>query len=249
MAQPFADALDADAFDAVIFDLDGVITDTARRHFEAWKATFDDFLAARSPDGHRPFTLDDYRRYVDGKPRYDGVRSFLQSRGIVLPDGSPGDSPDAETVCGVGNRKNARFRELIETHGVDAFPDAVDFVKTLLARGLKTAIVTSSKNGGPVLDAAGLSAMFETRVDGIVAAALGLAGKPAPDLFLEAARRLGVEARRTVVAEDAVAGVEAGRNGNFGCVIGVARDGSGSALAEAGADCVIHSFEELIRGR
>ncbi|NLX94827.1 MAG: trehalose-phosphatase [Rhodopirellula sp.] len=237
------------AVDAVILDLDGVITRTARVHSAAWKQMFDEFLrkrAAAAGEEFQPFDIAvDYTTYVDGMPRYDGVRTFLASRGIELPWGSPGDLPDAETVCGLGNRKNVLFHELIEEVGVEVYEDAVERIEDWRRRGLATAVVSSSKNCEQILRIAGLAHLFDTQVDGVEAARTKLPGKPAPDTFLKAAERLNVEARRAVVIEDAVAGVQAGRAGSFGLVVGVARRGPTDALAENGADVVVRNLGEL----
>ncbi len=231
-------------FDAVLADLDGVVTRTAAVHAAAWKQTFDEYLrrhAAIHGESFRPFDVEaDYRPYVDGKPRYDGVRSFLASRGISLPDGSPEDDRQAETVCGLGNRKNEIFRAELQQHGVAVYEHAVAFLRAARARGLRLAVVSSSKNCEAVLRAAaGLEAVFDTRVDGVEVARLKLAGKPAPDMFLEAARRLGTVPARAVVVEDAAAGVAAGRRGGFGLVIGVDRSGQAERLRQHGADEVV----------
>ena len=237
--------------DGVILDLDGVITRTARLHARAWKRMFDDFLQKRAESENepfRPFSIDeDYRGYVDGKPRYDGVRSFLQSRGIQLPDGEPADPPDRQTVCGLGNRKNEYFHELLDQgSGVEVFDDAVERIHDWRSRGLKTAVVSSSKNCAAIVRAAGLDELFDARVDGVRAEAESIPGKPAPDTFLKAAEELGVPAERAVVVEDAVAGVQAGRAGNFALVVGVARRGGSEALAEHGADVVVQGLDELM---
>jgi alpha,alpha-trehalase len=241
--------LASDRWKAVIFDLDGVITRTAAVHAAAWKQLFDDYLKereAREGEDHSPFDIDrDYRSYVDGKPRYDGVRSFLESRGIDLPWGDPEDPPDRETVCGLGNRKNRLFNQRLKEQGADVFPPAVELVKRLRAGGVATAVVSSSKNTGAVLDAAGIADLFDARVDGIEAERLGLTGKPAPDVFVEAAGRLGAEPGATVVFEDAVSGVEAGRRGSFGLVVGVDRVGAAEALREAGAHEVLSDLSRV----
>ena len=242
--------LTADRFDAVLFDLDGVITDTASVHARAWKTMFDEYLqerAARQGESFEPFTLEgDYKPYVDGKPRYDGVRSFLQSRGIELPEGSPDDLSDAETVCGLGNRKNELVNRLIEEEGVTVYDGSVRLMHQLRDAGVRLAVVSSSKNCVTVLKAAGLMDMFDARVDGIVAAERGLPGKPAPDTFLAAAADLGAEPERAVVVEDAISGVQAGRNGSFGLVIGVNRDGDPDALRQHGADVVVSDLGEFV---
>ena len=244
-----APTLVAERFAAIVLDLDGVVTRTATTHSAAWKRMFDDFLkqrAEKTDTPFRPFDADqEYRRYVDGRPRYDGVRTFLEARGIALPDGSAEDPHDAETICGLGNRKNAYFQEEIERHGVEVFDSTIERIETLRTLGLKTAIVSSSKNCKPILEAAGLTDLFDTRVDGVVSADLGLPGKPAPDIFLEACRRLCVTPRRAVMVEDAIAGVEAGRNGAFGLVIGIARGDDPAALRDHGADIVVGDMAEI----
>ncbi|MGH0035724.1 MAG: HAD family hydrolase [Myxococcota bacterium] len=242
--------LEWDAFDAVLFDLDGVLTDTARIHTDCWKRTFDELLRRRAEAGHEDFVpfdpVDDYLQHVDGKPRYDGVRDFLRSRGIDLPEGSPGDPPDADTVCGVGNRKNALVLEAIGAGSVDVYEGSRAFVRQALDRGKRTAVVSSSANAGEVLAAGGIAELFELRVDGAVAAERKLPGKPAPDTFLEAARELGVAPERAVVVEDAVSGVEAGRAGGFGLVIGVARHDDPEILRRHGAGLVVSDLGELV---
>lgn len=228
---------------AVIFDLDGVLTDTAEAHARAWKRMFDAFLETRREP---PFDPDeDYRRYVDGKPRADGVRSFLQSRGIELPDGAPDDPPERETVWGLGNRKNRIFQEYLAAGQVTVYPEVARVVRDLQARSIRTAVVSSSRNCRRVLEAAGITDLFEVRVDGEVSAERGLEGKPAPDIFLAAAAELGVEPQRAVVLEDARSGVEAGRRGGFGCVVGVARAGLGRDLRAHGADRVVRDLTAL----
>jgi trehalose 6-phosphate phosphatase len=226
---PAAPVLSRRDFDAVLFDLDGVVTRTAEVHAAAWKRLFDPYLA-------RPFTEEDYRRYVDGRPRLEGIRCFLESRGLTLPEGTPEDGAGAETVHGLGRRKNAYFLEVLGREGVEVDRAAVGLLERLRAAGLRTAVVTASRNGAAVLRAGGLEHLFDARVDGVEAGRLGLPGKPAPDTFLEAARRLGVAPERAVVLEDARAGVEAGRRGGFGLVIGVRRSGPEGALVRAGAD-------------
>ena len=239
-----------DRIEACLFDLDGVLTETARVHVEAWKTVFDEFLQARAAaTGGRfePFDAEaDYEEYVDGKPRYDGVRSFLASRGIELPEGSPDDSPDVATTAGLGNRKNERFLALLHEHGVGTYPGSLRFVREVRDRGLRTAVVSASRNCREVLHAAGIEELFEVRVDGVTLAEEHLAGKPAPDSFLAAAGKLGVEAARTAVFEDAPAGVAAGRAGGFGLVVGVDRRGQGAELREHGADRVVSDLAELL---
>ena len=222
--------IDPDECDAVIFDMDGVLTDTARVHASAWKQMFDEYLRRASGDDFEPFDIEtDYKRHVDGKPRYEGVRSFLASRGLELPEGEPQDPPDRETVCGLGNRKNELFLERLRQQGAERFEDAADLVRRLCRAGVRVAVFSASRNAPLVLEQAGIRDLFQVRVDGVVAAEAGLQGKPAPDVLLEAARRLGVDPRRCAIVEDARAGVEAGRKGGFGRVIGVARKDGGSS--------------------
>jgi beta-phosphoglucomutase family hydrolase len=236
-------------YDAVLFDLDGVVTRTAKLHMAAWEAMFNAFLkqrAGRSGEPYRPFDpVADYRRYVDGKPRYDGVAGFLASRGIGLPYGSPADAPDRDTVCGLGNRKNALYLELMKDKGVEVYSSSMELIRTLSSRGFRTAVVTASKNCTEVLKAARLAGLFDAQVDGLTLEEKNLAGKPAPDSFLEAARRLGVAPARAIVVEDAIAGVEAGARGGFGCVIGVDRAGQADALRRAGARVVVADLDEV----
>jgi alpha,alpha-trehalase len=237
---------------AVIFDLDGVVTDTAEAHADAWKQMFDEYLA--TVEERRGETLarfdreTDYRQYVDGKPRYDGVRSFLESRGIILDTGSPDDPPERETVCGLGNRKNELYQEHLDRVGVKVYPEVPGFVRRLKLKNIKVAVISSSKNCKRVLEAAGIADLFEVRVDGQVSVALGLEGKPAPDIFLKAAEELDVAPERAVVVEDAISGVQAGRRGGFGCVVGVDRRGSGRKLIEHGADRVVRELTDLDPG-
>lgn len=235
---------------ACLFDLDGVLTRTAEIHAAAWKRMFDSFLrewVGGTGSAHEPFDpVGDYAAHVDGRPRADGVRAFLASRGIRLPEGAPEDPPSAETVHGLANRKNELVGGLIERQGVRAYEGSVRFLGAVRAAGLACAVVTSSENAEAVLRAAGLADMFEVKVDGVAVRELGLAGKPAPEEFLEAARRLGVAPERAAVLEDAVAGVAAGRAGGFGYVIGVDRAGQAAALRAAGADVVVSDLAELL---
>lgn len=238
---------------ACLFDLDGVLTQTAEIHSAAWKEIFDAFLKERSGqtgEPFRPFEIaTDYVEYVDGKPRQDGVREFLASRGIELPEGTPDDPPSAETVYGLGTRKNNRLLELIHERGVDVYEGSVRFVQAVRDAGLRRAVVSASKNTGEVLKVTGLGDLFEVQVDGIVAAEEHLPGKPAPDTFLAAAARLGVDRAECAVFEDAIAGVKAGRAGNFGWVVGVDRVGQTQALRRAGADIVVADLSELLEER
>ncbi len=236
--------------DAVIFDLDGVITFTARVHMAAWKELFDDVLrqqSATSGESFRPFEESDYHNYVDGKPRYDGVLSFLHSRSIHLPYGSPSDSPLDQTVCGLGNRKNDLFNEKVRQQGVDVDDDAVRFVRELRSHGIHTGLASSSKNAVPILQSAGIDHLFEAVVDGIVSERLGLHGKPQPDIFLRCLTWLAegsLQPQRAAVVEDAISGVTAGRVGGFGLVLGVDRGDTG-ALKRHGADWVIPNFGHI----
>ncbi len=233
-------------FDAVIFDLDGVITQTALVHAAAWKKMFDHYLRTREErfgEAFKPFThADDYLPYVDGKPRYKGVASFLESRNIDIPFGDPSDDPEMETVCGLGNRKNIMFNEVLDEEGVQVYPSSVKLLEDLKAGAYRIGVASSSKNCKPVLEKAGLLHYFETRIDGVVSAEIGLNGKPEPDIFTTACDRLGVSCHRAVVVEDAVSGVQAGRKGNFGMVLGVAREDNIRELLIGGADVVVEDI-------
>jgi beta-phosphoglucomutase family hydrolase len=243
-------AISRGRYDAVLLDLDGVITDTASVHATCWKQMFDEYLQKRAVqmgEAFRPFDIaTDYRLYVDGKPRYDGVRDFLTSRGIRLPEGSPDDPPQAETVDGLGNRKNELVNKIIEDVGVEPYEGSVELIHRLRHQGFKIAVVTSSQNCAAVLRAVKLDHLFDVQVDGSVIHAQHLAGKPAPDTYLMAAKLLGVEPARAVVIEDALSGVEAGSNGNFGLVIGVARKGNAVELRQHGAHLVVNDLSELV---
>jgi beta-phosphoglucomutase family hydrolase len=236
-----------DSIRACLFDLDGVLTKTATVHMAAWKRTFDGFLQAHEP-GSAEFTQLDYNRFVDGKPRADGVRDFLASRGITLPEGSPDDPADAATVQGIAARKNELVLAELEEHGVEVYPGSVDYLRAVKAAGLATAVVTASANGEQVIGVAGFADLIDTRIDGVVAARDHLRGKPQPDTFLAGARALGVEPSEAVVFEDALSGVAAGRAGNFGYVVGVDRVGQAEGLAEQGADVVVQDLSELLGG-
>ncbi|GHF39972.1 HAD family hydrolase [Streptomyces griseosporeus] len=237
-----------EAIRACLFDLDGVVTRTAVVHAAAWKETFDAFLREREGPGFRPFDDTDYDTYVDGRPRADGVRTFLASRGIELPEGTPGDPPDAGTVHGLGNRKNALLLEKIRTDGVEAYDSSVRYIEAARAHGLATAVVSSSANTVDVLRSIGAEHLFDVRIDGVVAAERGLPGKPRPDTFLAAAEVLGVPPARAAVFEDALAGTDAGRAGHFGYVVGVDRTGQRDALYAHGADRVVSDLAELRSG-
>lgn len=242
-------AIGHDQYDAVLFDLDGVITDTASLHAASWKQMFDAYLAERAKrtgEEFRAFDLaSDYRLYVDGEPRFDGVRHFLASRNITLPEGSPDDPPDLETVGGLGNRKNELVNKVIETAGVQPYEGSVKLIHQLRDQNFKVAVVTSSQNCTAVLKAAKLDGLFDAQVDGNTIRAQQLAGKPAPDTFLMGAKLLGVLPERAVVIEDALSGVKAGSNGHFGLVIGVARKGNAEELKQHGADVVVNDLSEL----
>lgn len=229
-----------------LFDLDGVLTSTADQHRQAWKATFDVVLRELEGTGFRAFTDRDYTEYVDGRPRADGVRKFLASRNITLPEGSPDDPPDAVTVQGIGNRKNELLLHTIEQDGVSPYPGSVRYLQAAQDAGLTIGVVTSSANGAAVLDAAGLSPFVQVRVDGVVIARDQLRGKPAPDSFLAGAAELGVDPAEVVVFEDALAGVQAARAGGFGHIVGVDRAGQAEALRERGADVVVKDLAELL---
>jgi len=221
------------AFDAVVMDLDGVVTDTASLHEMAWKRMFDDFLATlpiAAGQEHRPFENDDYRRFVDGMPRFDGAKGFLASRGITLPDGE---------IRSLATRKDSDFQDLLDKEGARILPGSVALLTALRREGFRTAIVSASRNCGNVLDRAGLTDFFDASVDGLIAAELGLPGKPDPAVYLEAAGRLRASPERSVVVEDALAGVEAGRRGGFGLVVGVDRAGHGQELRDHGADVIV----------
>ncbi|MFE9747712.1 HAD family hydrolase [Saccharothrix saharensis] len=232
-----------DAITACLFDLDGVLTSTAVLHRRAWRRTFDDFLR---PRGEPPFAESDYLRFVDGRPRYDGVREFLASRGITLPEGEPDDPPDADTVHGVGNRKNDLLEAIIRHEGVTPYAGTAPYLRAVEDEGLGIGVVTSSANARKVLDAAGLSPFVQALVDGVVISRDGLKGKPAPDSFLAGARLLGVSPAHAAVFEDALSGVRAGRAGGFGLVVGVDRTGQREALLAHGADVVVEDLAELL---
>jgi beta-phosphoglucomutase family hydrolase len=236
-----------------LFDLDGVLTQTAKVHAAAWQEMFDDFLRQRAESSGQPFVpfdpVADYDKYVDGKPREDGTRSFLQARGISLPEGSDSDPPGTPTIAGLSSQKNEIVLRRIEAGGVQVYPGSVRYLRAVGEAGLLRAVVTSSANSASVLAAAGLSDQFDVVVDGVVARQEGLAGKPAPDSYLAAARKLGVSPGEGVVYEDALAGVAAGRAGRFGFVVGVDRVGQADELREAGASIVVRDLAELLDQR
>ncbi len=230
---------------ACLFDLDGVLTRTATVHFAAWKRTFDEYLQRFHP-GEPEFSQLDYNRYVDGKHRADGVRGFLASRGITLPEGTPGDPPDAATVQAIATRKNDMVLRELDEHGVEVYPGSVDYLRKVKEAGLATAVVTASANGEKVIAAGGFADLIDERVDGLVAARDALRGKPEPDTFLAGARLLGATPAEAVVFEDALSGVAAGRAGKFGYVVGVDRVGQAEGLAAEGADVVVQDLSELM---
>ena len=236
-----------DDITGLLFDLDGVLTQTAKVHFKAWKQTFDEFLKARDGDAFHEFTQDDYNEYVDGMPRFDGVRSFLKSRDIELPEGSPDDSGDAQTVHGLGNRKNDLVLHLIQHDGVEVYDGSVAYVKAAREAGLKRAVVSASANCKPVLRAAGIIDLFDAIIDGNVTDERKLRGKPHPDTYLAGAEAVGVEPTDAAVFEDATAGVQAGHDGHFGYVVGVDRVDHAAALEAHGADVVVKDLSELLQ--
>lgn len=241
-------AVTPEKFDAVLFDLDGVITATAKIHASAWKKAFDELLKKRSANGSfTPFDdQSDYEDYVDGKSRYDGAQSFLESRHIELPRGNPDDTSDKETVCGIANRKNEFFEQALKTESVDVFEGTVIWIRHLRQAGMKVAVVSSSKHCKAILENAEIADLFDARMDGTIAAQLKLEGKPAPDTYLKAAEMLGADPERAVVVEDALAGVEAGRNGGFGLVIGIDRKHDADALREHGANIVVTDLKGML---
>jgi beta-phosphoglucomutase family hydrolase len=229
---------------ALLFDLDGVLTPTAEVHMNAWARLFTPFLISRRIE--QPYTDADYFAYIDGKPRYDGVRSFLASRSIVLPEGTPEDAPELDTVCGLGNRKNSVFSETLAADGVAPYPGSVRFLDAATAAGLLVAVVSSSRNAEPVLRAAGIRDRFDVVVDGLVSAQAGLAGKPSPATYVHGAELLGLTPEQCVVIEDAHSGVQAGRDGGFGLVLGVDRGAGIEELLESGADIVVDDLADLL---
>ena len=236
-------------FGAVIFDLDGVITKTALVHSAAWKKMFDEYLSDRQKKHGEHFLEfsheNDYLPYVDGKPMYKGVESFLKSRGIEITFGDPEDEPGKETVCGLGNRKNEAFNDVLERDGVEVYGSTIELIRQLKEKGIRVGVASSSKNCKAVLEGAGILDLFETRVDGVVSADLGLKGKPEPDIFTVAADNLGIPYDKAVVVEDAVSGVQAGSKGNFGLVLGIAREENEKELKLNGADIVVKDIAEI----
>lgn len=236
------ESIDLGPFRSFLFDLDGVVTRTAKVHAAAWKRLFDDYLSQRAKETgqpFKPFVTEDYQRYVDGKPRAEGAESFLRSRGISLPMGSPNDGPDVQTVNGLANRKDRFFMDTLEHHGVDVFDGTVKFIREVRSRGIHTAIVSSSRNCAAVVAKAGLTALFDARVDGLDVAKFHLRGKPAGDTYVEAARRLHSTPDEAAIFEDAISGVEAGRAGRFRLVVGIGKGKHGADLEEHGANLVI----------
>jgi beta-phosphoglucomutase family hydrolase len=234
-------------FEAAIFDMDGVVTNTAAAHSVAWKQAFDDFLRQRASNLEEQFTefsREDYRRFVDGRPRYNGVEAFLGSRRIELPRGAPNDPPDRDTVCGLGNRKKVLFNQIIEKEGVRTFDSTVSLVREMVRRGIRIGLATSSYNSEEVLGRTGIPRLFEAVVDGVESARRGLKGKPDPDIFSAAAADLGVPNDRAIIIEDAVSGVQAGAKGGFALVIGIAREGNELELRENGADIAVRDLSE-----
>jgi len=239
-------------FDCVVFDLDGVVTQTSKVHTKAWKATFDEFLAKRCGEHYTPFSNEDYLKYVDGKPRYNGVTDFLKSRDIDLPFGDPSDTTDKLTICGVGNRKNDLLQTVLKRDGVEVYDSTVRLLNELVAAGIKRGVASSSKNCEFVLQSAGLMDLIQTRVDGVVSATLGLKGKPEPDIFVVAAKNLGFSPDRAIVFEDAESGVQAGKRGGFALTVGLAREHNEAELKASGADVVFpdwgdHTIADLDR--
>ena len=241
---PYAFGVRFQECEAVLFDLDGVLTPTAEVHMRAWQSMLSDFLLRKGIT--EPYLSNDYFDYIDGKPRYEGVRSFLHSRGISLPDGEPSDLPTAETVCGLGNRKNEVFAALLADEGVLPYPGTAELLDQLGERGTKMAVVSSSRNAPSVLEAAGLQERFSVVVDGAVAGDLGLAGKPSAETFVHAATELGADVTRSAVVEDALSGVAAGKAGGFGLVVGIDRGVGSDRLTDEGADLVVRHLAELV---
>ena len=234
-------------FAAAIFDMDGVVTNTSAAHSDAWKQTFDDFLTKRAANHDERFTefsRDDFRKFVDGRPRYNGVEAFLKSRGIKLPRGKQNDPPGCDTVCGLGNRKNVLFNQIIEKEGVRTFDSTVSLAREMVRRGIKIGLATSSYNSEEVLGRTSIPRLFEAVVDGAESARRGLRGKPDPDIFAAAAADLGVPNGQAIIIEDAVSGVQAGAKGGFALVIGIAREGNELELRENGADIAVRDLSE-----
>jgi trehalose 6-phosphate phosphatase len=241
-------SLPVNRLDAIVFDMDGVVTETAMIHARSWKRVFDDFLRTRSEvagEPFRPFELTDYLQFVDGKPRYDGAASFLASRDIFLPQGNPTDPPGYDSISSIGNLKDHEFQRQVAKDGIRPYASTLEFIRNVRARGLKTALITSSRHGRAVLKLAGITDLFDAIVDGVDADRHRLAGKPDPGIYLAAASLLSVPPGRTAVVEDALAGVEAGRNGHFALVVGVDRGAGEAELLEHGADLVVSDMSEF----
>ena len=240
-----------DKYDAILFDLDGVITNTANMHATCWKKIFDEYLQTRSTKTGKTFRsfeiATDYKLHVDGKTRFDGARDFLKSRGITLPEGTHDDPPHKETVCGIGNRKSNLVTKVIKTDGIEVYEGSMTFLKHVKEIGMKTAIVTSSENSQAVLQAAGIRDVFDAQIDGTTIVDQHLAGKPAPDSYLKAVQLLEVQPKRAVVIEDAISGVQAGVKGGFGLVIGIDRKGYAEELKKNGAHIVVSDLSECIQ--
>ncbi|WP_236587708.1 trehalose-phosphatase [Marivirga aurantiaca] len=233
-------------FKAAIIDMDGVITQTARLHAKAWKEMFDDFLSKKEGDDFQPLRIEkDYKQYIDGIPRFDGVRAFLKSRNIQIPEGSPEDGPEKDTVYGLGMRKNKIFLELLKVEGVEVYEDTLEVIKKWKLENMKLAVISSSRNCKHIIESSGLSDFFDVRVDGEISQEENLNGKPEPDIFLKASDLLGIDASQAIVLEDAISGVKAGKKGNFALVVGVARSGEENELKKAGADIVVKNLKEL----
>lgn len=243
-------SIDFEKFKAVLFDLDGVLTSTEKTHSVCWKKMFDEFLQERSTETGEdfvPFDLGrDYLKYVDGKPRYQGVRDFLTARCINLPEGTPKSPPSEKSIMGLGNKKNKLFNEVVERDGVEVYESSLELVKYLNNKGIKMGVVSSSRNCRQILSASKMDSFFKVVVDGITSAELGLEGKPEPDTFLQASRQLGVNPQHAAVIEDAISGVIAGKNSEFGLVIGIARKGNFNELRENGADIVVSDLAEVV---
>lgn len=234
-------------FDGAILDMDGVITKTAILHAKAWKQMFDDFLKKRQGTAYRPLDVkEDYHRYIDGIPRYDGIRKFLQSRNISIPEGRYDDQPSIDSVYGLGNRKNEAFLSILKKEGIEVYPDALEVIRLWKKNGIKLAVISSSRNCRHIMEVAGLLQFFEARVDGDTLITENLPGKPEPEMFLRACELLGTLPGRTIVIEDAILGIHAGVKGGFGLVVGVARDKPEEVLSEAGADIVVKKLTDLV---
>lgn len=243
-------SIDFEKFKAVLFDLDGVLTSTEKIHSACWKKMFDEFLQEKSTETGEdfvPFDLErDYLKYIDGKPRYQGVRDFLTARSINLPEGTLKSPPSEKSIMGLGNKKNKLFNEIVERDGVEVYKSSLELVKYLNNKGIKMAVVSSSRNCRQILSASKMDSFFKVVVDGIKSAELGLEGKPEPDTFLQASRQLGVNPQHAVVIEDAISGVIAGKNGEFGLVVGIARKGNFNELRENGADIIVSDLAEIV---